>query len=51
MAKDKYLTHVQPKLFLIECWCRDGLIDEEIWNKLGISKQSFYTYSFALFSF
>jgi hypothetical protein len=29
MAVSKYETHVKPKLFLIECWARDGVIDEE----------------------
>ena len=34
--KSKYETHVEPKLFLIECWARDGVIDEDIAKKLGI---------------
>lgn len=44
MAKSKYESHVKPKLFLIECWARDGLRDEDICDKLGISVQSFYVY-------
>ena len=42
--KSKYETNVLPKLFLIECWARDGLIDEQIAKNLGISKDSLYTY-------
>lgn len=44
MAKSKYETNVQPKLFLIEMWARDGLTDEQIANNLGISNASFYNY-------
>lgn len=44
MAKSKYFTHVEPKLILIEGWARDGLADEQIYNNLGISKDSFYKY-------
>ena len=44
MAKSKYFTHVEPKLILIEGWARDGLTDEQIYNNLGISKDSFYKY-------
>lgn len=44
MAKSKYFTHVEPKLKLIEGWARDGLTDEQIYNNLGISKDSFYKY-------
>jgi hypothetical protein len=42
--KSKYESHVQPKLFLVECWARDGLTDEQMAKKLGISKDSFYKY-------
>lgn len=44
MAKSKYFTHVEPKLTLIEGWARDGLTDEQIAKKLGISKTSLYKY-------
>ena len=44
MAKSKYFTHVEPKLELIEGWARDGLTDEQIYNNLGISKDTFYKY-------
>ena len=42
--KTKYDTHVLPKFRLIEAWCRDGAIDEAIYKKLQISKDSFYEY-------
>lgn len=50
--KNKYETHVRPKLFIVECWARDGLTDEQIAKNLGISKDSFYKYKleFAEFS-
>ena len=44
MAKSKWETHVKDKLILVEGWTRDGLTDEQIWNKLGISKDTFYSY-------
>lgn len=44
MAKSKYETHVKPKLELIACWKQDGFSDEQIYKKLGISKDSFYRY-------
>lgn len=44
MAKPKYDTNVKPKLFLVQMWARDGLTDEQIAKKLGISKASFYNY-------
>lgn len=43
-AKGKYDTHVKPRLLTIKAWKRKGLTDEEIWNKLGISRDSFYSY-------
>ncbi len=43
-AKGKYYSHVEPKLVLIEAWCRDGATDLEIYTKLEISKDSFYEY-------
>lgn len=43
MAKSKW-EDVKDKLGLVECWARDGLIDEQIANNLGISIQTFYTY-------
>lgn len=43
MAKSKW-EHVKNKLVLIEGWARDGLIDEQIANNLGISVDTFYKY-------
>ena len=42
--KSKYETNVKPKLLEIAAWCRDGLTDEEIADKLDISHESFYKY-------
>lgn len=44
MAKSKYETHIKPKLFLIECWARDGLIEEQIAKNLGIAYSTFRDY-------
>jgi transposase-like protein len=44
MAKSKYEEYVLPKLFLVESWARDGVIDADIARKLGISKDTFYKY-------
>lgn len=43
MAKSKW-DSVKDKLTLVEAWARDGLIDEQIMAKLGISKPTFYEY-------
>lgn len=43
MAKSKW-EYVKNKLVLIEGWARDGLIDEQIANNLGISVDTFYKY-------
>lgn len=43
MAKSKW-SDIQEKLSLIEAWARDGLIDEQIAEKLNISKDTFYRY-------
>lgn len=44
MAKSKYASHVLPHLETIKGWARDGATDEEIYKRLGISKETFYTY-------
>lgn len=44
MAKSKWETHVKDKLILVEAWARNGLTDEQISKKLGISKDTFYKY-------
>lgn len=40
----KWEEYVKPKLFLIECWKRDGLSDEQICKNLGVGKDSFIGY-------
>lgn len=42
--KNKYITHVQPKLILIEGWCREGLIEKDIAKKLGVAYSTFRKY-------
>lgn len=42
--KNKYQSHVEPKLLLVEAWARDGTIDEEIAKKLGVSYSTFRKY-------
>lgn len=44
MAKSKWETHVKDRLIEVEGWARDGLTDEQIMEKLGISKPTFYEY-------
>lgn len=43
VAKSKW-DQVKDKLILVEGWARDGLTDEQIAEKLGISKDTFYQY-------
>ena len=43
MAKSKW-PQVKERLFEIEMWCKDGLIEEEITKKLGISVTTFEKY-------
>ena len=42
--KSKYETNVEPRLLEIAAWCRDGLTDKEIAERLNISSDSFYKY-------
>lgn len=42
--KSKYETHVESRLFEVECWARDGLIDEQIANNLGVAYSTFREY-------
>ncbi|WP_233713458.1 hypothetical protein [Lederbergia citri] len=42
--KSKYETHVEPRLFEVECWVRKGLIDEQIANILGVAYSTFREY-------
>lgn len=43
MAESKW-NEVKEKLILVEAWARDGLIDEQIANNLGISPRTLYCY-------
>jgi hypothetical protein len=40
----KYHSNVEPKLLLIEAWCRDGLTVEDIAANLEVSAASMYEY-------
>lgn len=40
----KYETEVKGKLFLVECWARDGLTEEQIANNLGIAYSTLKVY-------
>ena len=42
--KSKYETNVEPRLLEIAAWCRDGLTDKEIAQRLDIGMDSFYRY-------
>ncbi|MCE5169421.1 transposase [Paenibacillus profundus] len=42
--RNKYQTHVEPKLLLIEAWARDGLTIEQIAAKLGVANSTFFDY-------
>ncbi|MBT2727852.1 helix-turn-helix domain-containing protein [Bacillus sp. ISL-75] len=42
--KNKYDTHVYPRLEEIGHWCREGLTEEEICKRLGVSHASFAEY-------
>lgn len=44
MATNKYYKKVLPKLPLIMKWCRAGLNDLEICDRLKIKKSSYYEY-------
>lgn len=51
MAKSKYETHVAPRLEEIKDWVRNGATDEEIIERLGISRSSFYEYQHKILDF
>ena len=42
--RDSYEVKVKPKLGLVVGWCRKGLTNKEIAEKLGVSEQSFQNY-------
>lgn len=43
MAKSRW-EEIKGKLAMVECWARDGLIDEQIANNLGINVATLYRY-------
>lgn len=43
-GKTKYYTNVEPKLFLIEHWVRDGMTDEQIAKRLNVAYSTFRLY-------
>ena len=43
MAKSRW-EEVKEKLPLVEAWCRDGLVEEQIANNLGISMSTLSNY-------
>lgn len=42
--KNKYHTHVEPRLTEVEGWARDGLIDKQIAHNLGVAYSTFREY-------
>jgi hypothetical protein len=44
MGKPKYNTHVKPYLNDISTWRKNGLTEEEIYTRLGISNYAWYKY-------
>src|SRR5690606_11254978 len=42
--KNKYHTHVEPRLKEIEAWARDGLTEEQIAKNLGVAYSTFRKY-------
>ena len=42
--RDKYATHVEPRLEEIAGWCREGLIEAEVCKRLGVGVTSFTEY-------
>jgi len=42
--RNKYDTHVKPRLDEVEAWLRDGLTNKEVAKKLRVSEDSLYTY-------
>lgn len=44
MAKSKYETVVEPNLARVRDWCRDGVSDKEIAERLGVAYSTFRLY-------
>ncbi|MEI6100825.1 MAG: hypothetical protein WCP73_03210 [Eubacteriales bacterium] len=45
MKQSKYVTNVEPKLKLIACWARRGVIDKDIAKKLDVAYSTFRDYA------
>ena len=41
---NKYYSHVEPKLLLIEAWARDGVTEEQMCNNLDVSASAWSEY-------
>lgn len=44
MSKSKYQSHVLPRFDEINGWVKQGALEKDIYERLGISKQAFYDY-------
>lgn len=44
MAKSKYESHVLPRFEEIRDWLRNGATDKDVYERLGVSADSFYEY-------
>lgn len=44
MSKEKYETHVKPRLLEVAMWCRNGYTEKEIAKNLGVPYSSFREY-------
>lgn len=42
--RNKYYSHVEPRLDEVLAWLRKGLSEEEVYTNLGVSKTSWYNY-------
>ena len=42
--KEKYTTHVEPRLKYIQCLARDGLLEKDICKKIGVGVSTFARY-------
>ena len=41
MGRNIYLTEWKDKISVIQAWCRDGLTNEQIAHKIGVSRNAF----------
>lgn len=45
MARDLYLDEWKDKITLIQAWARDGLTNEQIAQKMGVTRQTLHNYT------